>query len=305
MQLHRNRRCIGFRALHLRAALEQRVQLLSGSPFYDRYIHLVQTLSSPQWPSRVVRQVGGCTFSGKASRRSSSHLRTLRFEKSASKHRRVAEEIPRAISFALLHCPLKRDRRFYRPTDPYPISADVLSRPLPFVCLRIVKRPACCFPSPINEPPSCKTPRNAPLFASVWRSNVLRATLPFTSRGSQAPATNCRRNAGSSTFGQRETRTESPGIIDPRRIDVGKFTRSQHTLRSILTQHVLLLSAITPYPQTDGYSWRARHEAVTYYGLWIPVSDFFARNINSVIKFVLGTFIRASGGTKNTKSVQN
>ena len=57
----RNRRCIGFRALHLRAALEQ-TAFLSGPPFYDRYVHLVQTLDSPQWPS-VVCQVGGCTCS--------------------------------------------------------------------------------------------------------------------------------------------------------------------------------------------------------------------------------------------------
>ena len=56
-----NRRSIGFRALHLRATLEL-AAFLSGSPFYDRYVHLVQTLDSPQWPS-VVCQVEGCTCS--------------------------------------------------------------------------------------------------------------------------------------------------------------------------------------------------------------------------------------------------
>ena len=42
-----NRRFIGFRALHLRATLVL-AAFLSGSPFYDRYVHLVQTLDSPQ-----------------------------------------------------------------------------------------------------------------------------------------------------------------------------------------------------------------------------------------------------------------
>lgn len=48
----RNRgRCIEFHALHLHAALEQALFLV-GRRFYDRYVHLVQTFDSTQWPRR-------------------------------------------------------------------------------------------------------------------------------------------------------------------------------------------------------------------------------------------------------------